>query len=118
MNKIEVKDKMMLDELYKDSALTLEGLAPTDENLQELKKWIENYTAFKKEDFYIIQGSVMNHAYNLTGDNAYPEEDCTLVSVKLSDLERPAILSIPRFHIGGRWFDDIVDNNARREEAK
>ena len=40
MNKIEVNDKLMLDELYKDSALTLEGLAPTDENLQELKKWV------------------------------------------------------------------------------
>jgi hypothetical protein len=118
MNKIEVNDKLMLDELYKDSALTLEGLAPTDENLQELKKWVENYTAFKREDFYIIEGSVMNREYHLTGTNAYPEENCTLVSVKLSDLERPTILSIPRFHIGGRWFDDIVDNNARREEEK
>ena len=41
MNKIEVKDKLMLDELYKDSALTLEGLAPTDENLQELKNGLK-----------------------------------------------------------------------------
>ena len=24
-------------------------------------------------------------------------------------------IAIPRFQIGGRWFNDIVDNNARRE---
>lgn len=25
-------------------------------------------------------------------------------------------LAIPRFEVGGRWFDDVVDNNARREK--
>ena len=118
MNKIEVTGKSVLDELYGCSALTLEGLAPDDENLLQLKEWIENYTAFKKVDFYIISGAVMNREYHLTGSNAYPETDCTLVSVKLSDLEQPQKIMRTRFFIGGRWFDDIVDNNARREEEK
>jgi hypothetical protein len=25
---------------------------------------------------------------------------------------------IPRFEVGGRWFDDVVDNNRMREESK
>jgi len=25
---------------------------------------------------------------------------------------------LPRFLVGGRWFDDIVDNNRRHEEEK
>jgi hypothetical protein len=27
-------------------------------------------------------------------------------------------VTYPRFQIGGRWFYDIVENNARREEEK
>ena len=53
----------------------------------------------------------MNEQYGLSGSNAYPE-DCTIVSV--TDINQMAI-TIPRFEVGGRWFDDIVDNNTRRE---
>ena len=69
----------------------------------------------KREDVYTIEGSVMNRMYGLTGTNAYPETDCTLVCVKLADMEHPKKVAIPRFHIGGRWFADIVDSNDRRE---
>ena len=60
----------------------------------------------------------MNREYNLTGTNAYPEKDCTLVCIKLTDLVKPLALTMPRFQVGGRWFDDVVDNNARREAEK
>ena len=33
-------------------------------------------------------------------------------------MENHRAVTYPRFQIGGRWFLDIVDNNARREEAK
>ena len=118
MEKIIVNDRETLDALYKDSAITLVGLAATDKNLEEFVGWIKEFTKFKREDIYIIEGDVMNRHYALTGSNAYPETDCTLVAVKLSDLEKPHSLTIPRFQIGGIWFDDIVDNNARREEEK
>ena len=79
---------------------------------------MKNLTAFKREDFYIIEGRTMNREYNLTGTNAYPETNCTLVCIKLSDLEKPLALTRPRCEIGGRWFDDVVANNARREAEK
>ena len=59
----------------------------------------------------------MNLAYGLTGDNAY-RDDLHIVSVKLSDIENVGAIVIPRFQVGGRWFDDIVANNRRREEEK
>ena len=118
MNKIQVTDRKTLDELYHESAFTIEGLSTDDESLGQLAEWVKNLTAFKREDFYIIEGRTMNREYNLTGTNAYPETNCTLVCIKLSDLEKPLALTIPRFHVGGRWFDDVVANNARREAEK
>ena len=118
MNKIQVTDRKTLDELYNESAFTIEGLSTDDESLGQLAEWVKNLTAFKREDFYIIEGRTMNREYNLTGTNAYPETNCTLVCIKLSDLEKPLALTLPRFEIGGRWFDDVVANNARREAEK
>ena len=34
--------------------------------------------------------------------------------IKLSDLINPSAIVFKRFDFGGRWFDDVVDNNARR----
>ena len=118
MNKIQVTDRATLDALYKDSAFTIEGLALDDESLGKLAEWVKRLTSFKREDFYIIEGRTMNREYNLTGTNAYPEKDCTLVCIKLTDLVKPLALTMPRFQVGGRWFDDVVDNNARREAEK
>ena len=118
MKKIQVNERATLDALYKDSAFTIEGLSPDDESLGDLAEWVKRLTAFKREDFYVIDGKTMNREYGLTGTNAYPETGCTLVCIKLSDLEKPMALTIPRFQVGGRWFDDIVDNNARREAEK
>ena len=118
MNKITVNDRATLDALYENSALTFEGVAADEENLKAVLTWVKNYTPLKREDVYTIEGSVMNRVYHLTGTNAYPEKDCTLVCIKLSDMENHRAVTYPRFQIGGRWFLDIVDNNARREEAK
>lgn len=112
MKIITVTDKDILKELEDDSALTIEGLA--EESIPDFLDWIKKLTPLKKETVYVIKGGVMNMAYGLTGDNAYPN-DCTLVSVKLADMVDAMKVVMPRFQIGGRWFDDIVDNNARRE---
>lgn len=118
MTKIQVTDKATLDELYESSAFTIEGLSTEDDSLKDMIEWIKKFTAFKKEDVYVIEGSVMNREYGLTGTNAYPETGCSIVAVKLADLEEPHTLTFPRFQVGGRWFDDVVDNNIRREEEK
>ena len=118
MNIIKVTTRAQLDELHKDWSLTIEGLSPDEANLKEFLDWVKELTPLKREDVYTIEGRVMNREYGLTGTNAYPETGCTIVCIKLADMERPNAVTRPRFQIGGRWFTDIVDNNARREEAK
>jgi len=118
MNKITVDDKATLDALEHDSALTFEGMSPSEKNLGDILAWVKEYTPLKREDAYVVSGSLMNRTYNLTGDNAYPETGCHLVCVKLSDMENPGKVVIPRFQVGGRWFDDVVANNEMRERDK
>ena len=117
MVKIIVETKEQLDELYKDSSLTFEGLSTTDESLNSILDWVKNYTVLKKEDVYIISGKVMNDNYHLTGSNAY-SNNCNIVCIKLSDMEDFNKIVVSRFSIRGRWFDDVVDNNAMRERRK
>ena len=115
INKIMVTDRDKLLELYNDSALTLEGLA--EDSIPDFVEWIKKFTPLKTEDVYIIKGGIMNMAYNLTGTNAYAN-DLTIVCVKLSDMEDAMKIVLPRFEIGGRWFDDVVDNNKRHQEER
>ena len=117
MNIIKVTTKAQLDELYKDWSLTIEGLAPDEENLKELLDWVKELTPLKREDVYTIEGAVMNREYGLTGTNAYPDTGCTIVCVKLADMEHPKAVTFPRFQIGGRWFYDVVSNNEMRQQA-
>ena len=56
----------------------------------------------------------MNEAYQLTDDNAYPN-DLNIVSIKLENIKDVFKMSIPIFDIGARWFSDIVDNNRVRQ---
>ena len=115
MNIINVTTREQLYALYNKSALTWEGLSADEENLSAVKDWLKEHKAILGDDepkFHIITGKFMNEQYGLSGSNAYPE-DLTLVSV--TDINQMAI-AIQRFEVSGRWFDDIVDNNARREE--
>ena len=115
MNIINVTTKKQLNVLYNQSALTWEGLSADEENLNAVRDWLKEHKAilgYDEPTFHIITGAFMNDAYGLNGNNAYAE-DLTLVSV--TDINQMAVV-IPRFEVGGRWFDDIVDNNARREE--
>jgi len=117
MNKISVTTRELFDKLVNTSALTIEGLA--EESIPEFIDWIKQYTDFKKPevDVYITKGKVMNNFCKLTGNNAY-KDDLTIVSVMLDDMVNFNTIVGPRFQIGGRWFDDIVSNNTRREQEK
>ena len=48
MNVIKVTTKAQLDELYKDWSLTIEGLAPDEENLKQLLDWVKELTPLKR----------------------------------------------------------------------
>ena len=110
--KIErVTTKEQLDKLYNNSAFTIEGLA--EESISDLVNWLEENTTFTTDNLivYVTSGKVMNNNYLLHGSNAYPD-NLTIVSV--IDIDFMKIVT-KRFDIGARWFDDIVDNNRRRE---
>ena len=106
----EITTKEQLEDL--GSALTIEGLA--EESFGEFLEWIEKYTPLLSRTIYITKGSTMNNVYGLTGNNRYPS-DCTIASVKLTDMENYSNIILPRFNIGGRWLDDIIANNLDRE---
>ena len=116
MKKIFVNTHEQLDELIADSALTWEGLKMnTDEDYADVTGWMRKQGAEPKTDnVYITLGKTMNALEGLTGSNAYPN-DLSIVSFKLSEIENAMKLAVPRFQVGGRWMDDIVENNRRRE---
>ena len=104
-----------LDDLYNNSAFTLEGFDTSKENIDKLIEWIDQCGGVKNPvSIYITKGSFMNNKYGLTKDNAYPE-DLNIVSIKLEDIKNIFRLSVARFEIGARWFSDIVDNNIERQ---
>lgn len=104
-----------LKALYDDSALTITGLKV--DSIPDFVKWVESYTKLLRRRAYIVSGKVMNTYWGLTGDNAYAD-DLNLVAIKLSDIADYSKIVLPHFQVGGRWFDDIVDNNRRHEEDK
>lgn len=114
MNKVYVTNENceVLDELYDDNALTDVGLS--EDSVGEFLDWIKEHTKILNENVYVIKGSLMNEYYGLTDDNAY-SDDLTIVAIKLKDIKEPQKLFIPRFEVGARWFNDVVDNNARRQ---
>ncbi|MCM1322940.1 MAG: hypothetical protein NC218_02005 [Acetobacter sp.] len=115
MKQAQITTKAQLDELYNQSALTWEGLSTDEKNLKDVEEWIKSCGVDTSNAVVnITLGSLMNSTYHLHGSNAYPN-DLTIVSITgINTLP----LAIPRFQVGARWFDDIVDNNKQREKAK
>lgn len=107
-------DAKTLKELVDGSALTVEGLA--ESSIDDFLDWIEETAGLNVRRAYVTKGSLANREWGLTGSNAYPD-DLSLVSVKLDDMKDWNKVVIPRMQIGGRWMDDIHDNNVRRECA-
>lgn len=115
--KVEVSasDKSTFDRLYKNEALTAEGVKIEGESdLEAINKWFRTNSKSNASnvDIYIIKGKNMNSFYHLTGNNAYPD-DFTIVCIDWinSNVTSP-------YKGKWRWFSDVVDNNARREIAK
>lgn len=111
---INVTTKAQLDYLYEQSALSIEGFPP--ELIPDFMQRFKKDTKVKRERVFIIKGKVMNKTYHLTGSNAY-QDNFNIISIALDDIDPWPIIHT-RFLFGGRWFDDIVDNNLRRERNK
>lgn len=106
----------LFDTLYNHSALTVEGLDSDDNNIKDYANYLNKECGLKDNAvFHIISGKLMNEHYNLTNRNAYPNDDFHIVVIDLSDLNDVNKIIFKRFNFGGRWFDDVVDNNLSRE---
>lgn len=111
MEIIEVTTKDQLDKLYKGSALTFEGVIPSE--APKYRDYFKNLTNIdESKPCYHIKGKVMNEVYGLTGSKAYNDE-LNIICFPLDTFENVGKIIIARFQIRGRWFDDVVDNNAR-----
>ena len=95
------------------SALTFEGLNLDEDNLNSVYDWLEKYTTVEVHVMYYVTGKDMNEWYGLYGDNAYPD-DLNIVMLDLNDMHDPKAIILPRFDVGGRWLDDVIENNVRR----
>lgn len=100
------------------SALTFEGFALDDDDLDFLIEWLGSHNCSLKEPvIYLTKGATMNEIYNLTGSNRYPD-DLNIVSIDLKNITNSMNIVMARFALGGRWLDDVIENNVRREEEK
>lgn len=111
-----VKYETDFDKYYDGSYYTVEGAGG------DLSDWVNGLNDLfkdadigyvKPEDFVTFNGSDMNDYYNLSGKNRYPN-DFTFLAFPLDGLN-VGKLAMFKLQNGDRWFDDIVDNNARRE---
>ena len=98
---IEVVSINQLEELYNCSAMTWEGLREED------FETALNECGTEDAKGYLIKGAMMNALCGLDGDNAYPRDLNIFVIDKFKCLA---------FQVGARWMDDIIDNNAVRQE--
>ena len=115
IEKIYVEDKEMLDRLYKEWALTIEGMSSC--LLPLYMDFLETRTKVYRKRVYIIMGSTMNKIYGLTGRNAY-KDDFPLVSISREDVNQDEVgIDVDRSVVGARFFNDIVDNNLRIERG-
>lgn len=97
----EVTTKEELKELYDHSAMTWEGLRKED-----YQEALEDCSSDPENDGYYISGATMNTLCKLTERNAYPN-DLNIFCIK--HFQGLAIW------YGARWLDDIIDNNADRQ---
>ena len=100
---------------YEGSYYTITGCGG---DLQAWKDGYEKLLAEKKIGkplaWYDFTGADMNAEYGLTGLNAY-EDDLRFLCFPLDGLDIGR-LAFFKLIAADRWFDDIVDNNRRREE--
>ena len=99
-----------LDKFFNTSAFTFEGLDITDKTGNKQLEEALRSAGYEKDEIltYWFTGAEMNKRYSLTGDNRYADDLTFLV---VPEFYNPMFKML----VGARWFDDIVQNNARRE---
>lgn len=103
--------------LYKGSAYTVTGAGgPLEDWMIQITKALEEGEIGTPKEFYTFKGKQMNENYSLSGNTAY-KDDITFLSFPLDNLD-VGKLAMFKIRMQDRWFDDIVDNNARHMEEE
>lgn len=102
-------------EAYEGSYYTITGCGG------DINEWVKGYNnelskrgIGRIDKFYLFYGRDMHANYGLSGNNAYPDE-LTFLMFANDGLVIPK-LAMFKYAMQDRWFDDIVDNNARAQE--
>ena len=104
-------------QLCDNSAFTWEGFIADDEHFNKITDdLVEKTNINLPVTFYIWKGKLFNEMYGLTGDNAY-QDDLTFAAISLDNWSTLGNLPIYKIDVGARWLDDIVDNNAERQNT-
>ena len=105
--------KEILDKLYDGSAYTILGAGG------DINEWTEGYAQLLNKEgigtpteFILLTGRDMNVMYDLYGDVAY-NDNLSILAFPIDGLDVPK-LAMFKLRMEDRWFNDIVDNNARR----
>jgi len=102
------------NKFYDRSALTFFGIVPEEAHLY--RDFFKQVTEIDEtQPCYMYTGKMMNDHYGLTETNAYPDDLC-IITFMPETFKNYMAVAIPRFQIGGRWFDDVVENNRAHEE--
>lgn len=107
----------ILRKAYEGSYYTIIGAGG---DLEEWKNGYSGLLAEKKigsvSGWVSFKGSAVNAEFGLTGDNRY-DDNLTFLAFPLDGLD-VGKLAIFKLQMGDRWFDDVVDNDLRREAEK
>lgn len=104
-----------ITELREKSSLTFEGVEKNEGSIEFIKDWLDQQSAITgdKLKLYWCSGEQMNGFSQLTKNNAYNDDlNILIVDADCISLEK---VVMSRFSLGGRWLDDVMDNNERRE---
>ncbi len=109
---MEIKE--LLKKAYDGSYYTIIGAGGN------LKHWKEGYQKILTKqcigtikEWFTCTGKDMNETYELHDTNRYPDDLVFLMFPP--DGLNIGKLAVFKLSMGDRWFDDIVDNDARRE---
>ena len=113
---MDIKNELF-KKAYKGSYYTIQGCSG------DLEEWKEGYTELLQKEgigtpkkWHSFKGKDYNDEFQLTGDNRYPDDlHCLCFPLDGLDVGKLAMFKLI---MRDRWFDDIVDNDLRREAEK
>lgn len=104
------------EKMYKGSYYTITGAANVDEYINGYNEILAKEEIGTPKEWIMFKGKDMNKYYNLQGNCKY-KNNLTFLAFPLDGLNVGKLAMI-KLAMEDRWFDDIVDNNARNMEEE